>query len=159
MGILDRFLKKPKPETKRKIEKKPEVKEVKVASAKEKLSTLRLKSEEGKPEENKEIKAKKSKKVETDLAFKILIKPLITEKATALVSQNKYAFKVAPRANKVNIKKAISNLYGVEPLAVNIINERGKRVTYGRIRGKKSNWKKAIVTLKPGDKIEIYEGV
>ncbi|MCX6745019.1 MAG: 50S ribosomal protein L23 [Candidatus Parcubacteria bacterium] len=93
------------------------------------------------------------------MAFKILIKPLITEKATALVSQNKYAFKVAPRANKVNIKKAISNLYGVEPLAVNIINERGKRVTYGRIRGKKSNWKKAIVTLKPGDKIEIYEGV
>lgn len=157
MGIFDRFKSKKKKDDKPKAEVKQAVS--KPVKAKESAPALKLKTEETAPEASKEAKSKKVKKDETGLAFKILLKPLITEKATALVSQNKYAFKVADNSNKVIIAKAIKGLYGVEPIAVNIINERGKRLTYGRTRGKKSNWKKAIVTLKPGDKIEIYEGV
>ncbi|OGY41400.1 MAG: 50S ribosomal protein L23 [Candidatus Buchananbacteria bacterium RBG_13_36_9] len=89
----------------------------------------------------------------------MLIKPLITEKATHLVTQNKYSFAVAKSVNKNEVKKAIEGLYGVEPIDINIINVRGKFVRYGRTFGKKKNWKKAIITLKPGDKIDIYEGV
>ena len=161
MGFFERF-------TKKKIEDK-KVKESikKVAAVKEPATTLKAKeyttlkpkAEAGKIETGKELKAKKVKKDDTRLAYKILIKPLITEKATNLVSLNKYAFKVANNANKVEIKKAIKALYGFEPVSINIITARGKRVTYGRIRGKKSNWKKAIITLKAGDKLEIYEGV
>jgi len=99
------------------------------------------------------------KKAGSEKSFQILIKPLITEKATNLVALNKYAFKVKKTANRIEVKKAIRDLYGVEPIKVNIINERGKRIIYGRVKGKKSNWKKAIITLNPKDKLEIYEGV
>ena len=61
--------------------------------------------------------------------------------------------------NKVEVKKAIRTIYNVEPIKVNIANFSGKSVRYGRIKGKTKNWKKAIVTLKQGDKIEVYEGV
>ncbi len=165
MGFFDRFKKANKGQDKQ--EERKESPKLKVAKDKkepvaEKVSTLKPKAEMKAPEappQEGEVKAKKAKKENSDLAFKILIKPLITEKATTLVSLNKYAFKVVKNANKIEIKKAIKALYGVDPIAVNIINERGKRVTSGRIRGKKSNWKKAVITLKKGDKIEVYEGV
>lgn len=165
MGILDKFLKNKKTEDKGKkvrLEAKDAVKEpaLKAKTEKtEKASTLKAKAEIVSPETGKEVKAKKAKKDDTGLAYKILVKPLITEKATNLVSLNKYAFKVATKANKIEIKKAIKSLYGFEPISINIINERGKRLTSGRIAGKKSNWKKAIVTLKQGDKLDLYEGV
>jgi len=89
----------------------------------------------------------------------ILVKPLITEKATNLVAANKYAFIVAPSANKISVAKAINAIYGVKPLSVNIINRQGKFVARGKVRGQRSDSKKAIVTLKPGDAIKIYEGV
>ncbi|MFC1599130.1 50S ribosomal protein L23, partial [Patescibacteria group bacterium] len=108
---------------------------------------------------SKDVKVKRSKKEDTKNAYKVLLKPLITEKATDLVEQNKYSFAVALQTNKIEVKKAIKALYGVEPISVNIIRMRGKRVGYGRISGKRKNWKKAIITLKAGDKIEVYEGV
>ena len=120
-------------------------------------TTLKLKAEEKAPV--KEIKGQKVKKEGSKDAYRILIKPLVTEKATHLVTQNKYSFAVNKAANKIVVKKAIASLYGVKPLRVNIINARGKFVKSGRTSGKKKNWKKAVVTLKPGDKIEIYEGV
>ncbi|MBU1180430.1 50S ribosomal protein L23 [Patescibacteria group bacterium] len=89
----------------------------------------------------------------------ILIKPLITEKISDMAVFGKYAFEVSPDANKIMVKKAVSTLYGVKIKDVKIINVRGKRVRHGRQWGKRKNWRKAIVSLAPGEKIEIYEGV
>ncbi|HZJ41083.1 MAG TPA: 50S ribosomal protein L23 [Candidatus Saccharimonadales bacterium] len=88
-----------------------------------------------------------------------LVKPLITEKATHLASENKYVFVIARGANKIETAKAIQAVYGVNPVAVNIVNMKGKRVARGKIRGQRKDWKKAIVTLAKGDSIKVYEGV
>lgn len=169
MGIFDKLLKKKTTEDKakdNKAEKKAAVKEKAVKTDAKQYTSLKPKgetavtAEPAKTTVTKEQIAKKPiKKDNSNLAYRILIKPLITEKATNLVSLNKYAFQVAKSANKAEIKRAIKTLYGYDPISINIINERGNKVTYGRIKGKKSSWKKAIITLKPGEKLEIYEGV
>jgi large subunit ribosomal protein L23 len=92
-------------------------------------------------------------------AYRILVKPLITEKATNLGTENKYVFEVQVKANKVEVKKAIKEVYGIEPISVNMIKYDGKRVRRGGTIGRKKNWKKAIVTLSKGKSINIYEGV
>ncbi|RJQ35602.1 50S ribosomal protein L23 [Candidatus Parcubacteria bacterium] len=92
-------------------------------------------------------------------AYRILLKPVISEKATISASQNKYVFEVADKANKVEVKKAILEVYGVVPKAVNILNQGGKTVRFGRRVGKTKNIKKAVVTLKKGDSIKLYEGI
>jgi len=92
-------------------------------------------------------------------AYKIIIKPLITEKAANLGSENKYVFAVNLKSNKIEIAKAINEVYGVMPVQVNVISVKGKKVTYGRIIGQRKNWKKAIVTLPKGKTIKVYEGV
>ena len=88
-------------------------------------------------------------------ADKILISPQITEKATALVQKNQYVFKVFPKANKTEIKKAIEDLYKVEVSDVKIINVPKKRRRLGRISGWKKGYKKVIVKIKEGQKIEV----
>lgn len=92
-------------------------------------------------------------------SFKVLRRPLISEKSTIGASLNKYAFAVDGRANKIAIKKAVEDIYGVKPLSVNIINERRRAVRFGRFRGQTKKIKKAIVTLKKGDTIKLYEGI
>ena len=87
--------------------------------------------------------------------FKILIEPHITEKTTDLEKKNQYVFKVFPKANKTEIKKAIEDLYKVEVLDVKIINVPKKRRRLGRISGLKKGYKKAIVKIKEGQKIEV----
>jgi len=104
-------------------------------------------------------KVAKKKKGDTALAYRFLLKPIITEKATYLGSENKYIFLVAPDANKYEVKKAIQKLYSVSVIQVNIINNDGKKVRFGRIMGRTKATKKAIVTLKKGQAIELYEGV
>lgn len=94
-----------------------------------------------------------------DGAFRVLVKPLVTEKATELASVNKYVFVISKASNKIEVAKSIYAIYGVKPLDVNIISMQGKQVSRGRIKGKRKDWKKAIVTLKKGDSIKIYEGV
>jgi len=156
MGFFDRF-KKSKEEKKQVMQKK----ETKVEKKKE-ATTLKPKAEGSAPvlfKEKKETKTARKKSDDTKNAYRVLISPVVTEKATTLVAENKYEFEVASNTNKIEVKKAIKNVYGFEPLEVNIINVRGKRASYGRVEGKRKNWKKAIVTLKKGDKIEIYEGV
>lgn len=93
------------------------------------------------------------------LSNRLLVKPLVTEKATNLSAENKYVFVVKNKANKIEVAKAIESVYGVKPLEVNIINMKGKQVSRGRIRGQRKDWKKAIVTLAKGETITIYEGV
>ena len=87
----------------------------------------------------------------------VLLKPVITEKATIISEQNKYVFKVATRANKDQIKEAIKAIYKVEPVKINVVNVRGKERRLRLGTGFTSSWKKAIVTLKDGDKIELFE--
>lgn len=92
-------------------------------------------------------------------AYRALVKPLITEKAADLGGHDKYVFEVAVDVNKIEIAKAINEVYGVKPMAVNIINMEGKLKRQGRKFGTRKDWKKAIVTLPKGKTINIYEGV
>lgn len=87
----------------------------------------------------------------------IIKKPVITEKSYSLAGQNKYTFIVAPAANKVEIKKAVESLFKVKVLKVNTLNVKGKPRRVRGIAGYKPDYKKAIVTLRPGDKIEVFE--
>lgn len=89
----------------------------------------------------------------------IIVKPHITEKSTSLrVDENKYVFVVHKDANKIMIKDAVRRLFGVEPISVSVINKKGKRRRVRYKYGFTSSFKKAIVTLKKGDKIAIFEG-
>jgi large subunit ribosomal protein L23 len=114
-------------------------------------------------DEKGKTKSKKSKgkanKHDTKDAYKVLLRALITEKASYLKAENKYLFEVNPDTNKNEIKKAIFHVYGVWPTKINVSNLGGKNKRYGRNTGVTKAKKKAIVTLKKGDTIELYEGV
>jgi large subunit ribosomal protein L23 len=89
----------------------------------------------------------------------IIIRPLITEKNTNLMSLNKYSFEVDRSANKMQIKQAIESIFNVSVTAVHTMNVRGKLRRRGMRYGYTADWKKAIVTLAEGDRIELFEGV
>jgi len=89
----------------------------------------------------------------------VLRHPVITEKNAQLQTQGKYAFEVAEKANKPQIKQAVERAFNVKGTAVNVIKVRCKMRVIGRRRVLTQSWKKAIVTLQPGDKIELFEGV
>jgi len=89
----------------------------------------------------------------------IIIRPLITEKNTNLMSLNKYSFEVDRSANKLQIKQAIESIFDVSVTAVHTMNVRGKLRRRGMRYGYTADWKKAIVTLAEGDRIELFEGV
>ena len=91
---------------------------------------------------------------------KILIQALISEKATDLQEkQNCYVFKVAMGANKLEIKKAVEKAFGVKVTSVTTANVKGKAKKLGRFEGKRAGWKKAFVSLKEGDTLELFESV
>lgn len=94
----------------------------------------------------------------TTRSFEVLIKPLLTEKITALrESQNKVGLMVHPDANRIEIKRAVEAALNVKVLKVHVMNVRGKVKRLGRFAGRRQDWKKAIVTLKAGEKLEVYE--
>ncbi|MEK7353343.1 MAG: 50S ribosomal protein L23 [Chloroflexota bacterium] len=90
--------------------------------------------------------------------YEILRRPLITEKSTALQIENKYAFEVDKSANKPQIKQAVEKAFKVEVTSVNVVTIPGKTRKMGRRLLPAHPWKKAIVTLKPGDTIQFFEG-
>ena len=91
--------------------------------------------------------------------YQVIKRPLITEKATLLKERdNKVAFVVDQGANKAEIKEAVERLLKVKVLKVNIATMKGKTRRVGRNTGKRPDWKKAVVTLRPGDRIEFFEG-
>ena len=92
-------------------------------------------------------------------AYGIIIRPIITEKAQTMTAADKYAFEVDKRANKLQIKEAVEIAFNVHVRDVNTITVKGKRRRYGRSLSKQPDWKKAVVTLAPGEKIELFEGV
>ena len=89
----------------------------------------------------------------------ILVKPLITEKATNLSQLNQYVFEVSKSANKIQVAQAIEARYGVRPKKVNVLNNQGKVTRRGRTVGKTKDWKKAIVTMPQGQTIKVHEEV
>ena len=108
-----------------------------------------------KPVETKKEKTEKTGGVYQP-AVNLLIKPLITEKTRNLaIKENKYVFNVKKESNKKEIKKAIENLYKVEVIDVNIINTKSKPKRLGRSLGKTKGFKKAIVTIRKGQTIDV----
>lgn len=91
--------------------------------------------------------------------WEVLRKPIVTEKSTVLQEQNKYVFAVATDANKAQIKQAVEKAFDVTVKSVNVMSVHGKMRRIGRHAGHQSDWKKAVVTLLPGQKIEFFEGV
>ena len=91
--------------------------------------------------------------------YNVLVRPLITEKNTVLQALNKYAFEIAKEANKPQVKQAVEKTFKVKVTTVNVSTVPGKTKRVGRRLVQTRSWKKAIVTLKAGDKIEIFEGV
>lgn len=123
----------------------------------------------------KEKKPKATKKVvkETELvapetaqtvskiagASRSLLMPHVSEKAAHEAARGVYTFNVPVTTNKIDIRKAVEALYHVNVLAVQTIRGQGKRVRRGRTQGQRANWKKALVMVKPGQKIDLYQGV
>jgi large subunit ribosomal protein L23 len=92
--------------------------------------------------------------------YRIIRTPLLTEKCHELKERhNQVAFRVDPGATKSDIKSAVEKIFKAKVAAVNVVNVSGKQKRLGKNVGRRSDWKKAIVTLKPGEKIEIIEGV
>jgi large subunit ribosomal protein L23 len=91
--------------------------------------------------------------------YSVVIRPLITEKATLLAGDRKYAFEVDRRANKSQIRSAVQMAFSVEVTKVNTLTVRGKLRTVGRRVSQTRSWKKAIVTLAEGNTIQIFEGL
>lgn len=117
--------------------------------------------EESRMQPNKEekkpasvVSTPKPKKI-SGQAYSILKKPHVTEKATDLTAKNQYVFEVFENSNKNQVKKAVEDVYGVDVDDVRIINIAGKRRRLGRIQGFRQGYKKAIVSIKEGQKIEV----
>ncbi len=90
--------------------------------------------------------------------YEVLRRPLITEKYTALQAQGKYVFELAEGATKPQIKEAVEKAFNVKVTTVNVMVVPGRRRRMARHKVTGRSWKKAVVTLKPGDKIELFEG-
>jgi large subunit ribosomal protein L23 len=87
----------------------------------------------------------------------VILRPVISEKSYEMLDENKYTFIVDPRANKTHIKQAVEKIFDVKVLSVNTMNRRGKRKRRGLIVGKRPDTKRAIVTVAPGDRIELFD--
>jgi len=137
MAILDIFKKKPVSSVKFKKKEK--------------------KAEQIKPEKKaaKEEGPKIKKAIKIGEGYRILKTPHVAEKASDLAEKNQYTFRVFPRANKTDVKKAIEDAYGVDVVSVRIINVSAKKRRLGKTKGIKPGYKKAIAKIKEGQKIEV----
>ena len=91
--------------------------------------------------------------------YQVLRRPIVSEKSIVLQGQSKYTFEVAPGASKHQIKEAVETAFKVDVLGVNVVTVPGSMKRIGRRRVQSSPWKKAVVTVKAGQKIEFFEGV
>ncbi len=141
MAILDILKKKPQ-----KLSSKPQGKKTEEKKA--------GKGEAEKPKKEA-VSFQKEKKVVPGSGYRILNVPHISEKATALAEINQYVFKVWPETNKTEIKKAVEGQYGVKVISVKIIKVLSKKRRLGKTKGWTKGYKKAIVKIKEGQKIEV----
>jgi large subunit ribosomal protein L23 len=145
MGLLDKFGKKDK-------------------SAPAKKAAPKAKKAEEKAAPEAETAAPAAKAVRGPLAkedagdsYRILLRPVLTEKTSMQQAIGQYTFAVASGATKVDIARAIRDLYGVKPVRVRIVNVQGKMVRFGRSQGREKALKKAVVTLKSGETLNVLE--
>jgi large subunit ribosomal protein L23 len=157
MGLFDRF----KPQHEQKKEKK--VRHAVDANAQKEAafaavgSAGKTSDKVEKSDKAVEAKPKRVARDDTRQAFRVLVRPMVTEKSTQLRAQNRYAFAVHRQATKLSVKDAVLALYGVRPIDVTIQNFDGKFVRYGRSVGRTKAWKRAIVTLPAGKTIDVSE--
>ncbi|UCH25296.1 MAG: 50S ribosomal protein L23 [Trueperaceae bacterium] len=89
----------------------------------------------------------------------VILTPVLSEKAVGAIAEGKYAFYVHPSANRIQIKEAVEDVFEVDVVKINLQNLRGKVRRFGRFSGRRPKRKKAIVTLKPGQRIQQLEGL
>ena len=90
---------------------------------------------------------------------RVIVRPVVTEKTTDMGENDKYVFEVATEANKNEVKQAVEKFFGVKVVDVHTMNMKGKPKRLGRYMGRRKDWKKAIVTLQSGDKIDLSDVV
>ena len=154
------------PDTKKKAVKPagvvvPAVKKDSAPVEKEEVKKVAVKTEKKTPESKQSTTAGKAetKTKKTSALPGILLRPLITEKGTRLEGQGTYQFAVRQNANKVEIARAVAARYGINPVKVRVMHRVGKKVRFGRLKGKRADWKRALVTLPKGKTIDVHEGV
>jgi large subunit ribosomal protein L23 len=91
-------------------------------------------------------------------ARQVVLAPVVSEKSYGLIEQNKYSFRIHPKAHKTQVRQAVEELFDVKVEGVNIVKVQSKPKRRGLSRGRRPGWKKAIVQLRAGDRIEIFEG-
>lgn len=144
MGIIDSIKKRtPKTAANKTVSADAEVQETKPKKAAKKAATLTA----------------TGKVALHGTAHKVLIAPIVSEKSTIQESAHVYTFLVEKNANKIEIKKAIQEVYGVKPLKVRTILMDGKSARFGRTMGRRNSYKKAIVTTAKDQRLAIHEGV
>ncbi|MFH1632333.1 MAG: 50S ribosomal protein L23 [bacterium] len=132
---------------------------VDAAKNEEKVKEVKEEKEE---KEEKRAPAKMEKKLITAASAQSLstiIEPIVSEKTAQLSDQGVMVFKVNPKATRIAVSKAFKEMYRVTPVKVNIANVRGKRLRFGRIQGKRCDYKKAMIMLPKGTRIDIFDGV
>lgn len=137
MAFLDRF----KGEKKNEEKKTPKAKKAAVVSAKTEEKTV------------EKAAVTKVAPPKDSTAYRVLVRPLVSEKTARLEKNRQFVFAVATGANKVEIKKAVEKHYRVHVTGVNVVNVIGKTVRTGRTIGKRKDWRKAYVTVRPGESI------
>ena len=90
---------------------------------------------------------------------RVIVRPVVTEKTTDMGENDKYVFEVASEANKNEVKQAVEKFFGVKVVDVHTMNMKGKPKRLGRYMGRRKDWKKAIVTVQSGDKIDLFDVV
>ena len=110
-----------------------------------------------KAEEKKETKRGPLAKEHAGASYRILMKPVFSEKSARQEAKGKYTFLIAPDANKTEVLRAVRDLYGVQPVSVRIVLKKGKNVRFGQTQGREKDEKKAIVTPRAGDSITVSE--
>ena len=150
MGIFDRF--KSKKEKELKNAEAPKEQEIKKSKNQEiKEPDMAQESKKAKKQDVTEVK-----KTLVDVSG-VLKAPVVTEKTAHEAGAGRYAFEVNGRATKIDVRRAVEKTYGVHVTGVSVQNVRGKAVRFGRTLGKRSSWKKAVVSLKSGERLDIYE--
>lgn len=149
MGILDRW-------TKKQVEEKLD--EQKAENANAEKAAPKKTAKKAKATQNDTAEAGKKAAV-YGIAHRVLVRPLVTEKTAHQESAGKYTFIIHKNASKLDVKRAVKELYGVMPVTVTVAHVQGRYVRFGRSMGRRSDYKKAVVTLPKGSSITIHEGV
>lgn len=154
MGLFDRFTSRKGKDDKKTTPGSKPAKLTVAAKQKEAFKAVPKGEEKKTMAEASKSAPTKPIKENTDQAYRILYRAVVTEKSTRLNRINQYVFEIAPSANKTDVARAVEKVYGVRPQAVNIVNLPGKPVRYGRFQGRTVRRRKAIVTLPTGKTID-----